>query len=76
MRLNTNSFSERSSFDFVFLTSVFTHLLPEDMNNYFSEVVRVLTHARRCLITYFLLTFESLPEYLHRARHEKNRRAA
>ncbi len=30
------------SFDFVFLTSVFTHTLPNDMENYFSEIARVL----------------------------------
>jgi ubiquinone/menaquinone biosynthesis C-methylase UbiE len=49
-----------SSFDFVFLTSVFTHMLPEDLDNYLSEVVRVLKPEGRCLITYFLLNPESL----------------
>jgi SAM-dependent methyltransferase len=29
------------SFDFIFLTSVFTHLLPKDLENYFSEITRV-----------------------------------
>lgn len=29
------------SFDFVFLPSVFTHMLPEDMEHYFSEIARV-----------------------------------
>ncbi|HEV2704984.1 MAG TPA: class I SAM-dependent methyltransferase [Pyrinomonadaceae bacterium] len=51
---------ESSSFDFVFLTSVFTHLLPQDMENYLSEVARVLRPGGRCLITYFLLTPDSL----------------
>ena len=51
---------ETSSFDFVFLTSVFTHMLPQDIENYLSEVARVLTQRGRCLITYFLLTPESL----------------
>jgi len=46
---------ETSSFDFVFLTSVFTHMLRQDMEHYLSEVVRVLKPAKRCLITYFLL---------------------
>ena len=50
---------DASSFDFVFLTSVFTHMLPEDMDNYFSEVGRVLKRGGRCLITYFLLTPDS-----------------
>jgi ubiquinone/menaquinone biosynthesis C-methylase UbiE len=51
---------ESASFDFVFLTSVFTHMLPEDMENYLSEIARVLTGGGRCLITYFLLNAESL----------------
>jgi ubiquinone/menaquinone biosynthesis C-methylase UbiE len=51
---------ETSSFDFVFLTSVFTHMLPLDLYNYLSEVVRVLKSDGRCLITYFLLNPESL----------------
>jgi glycosyltransferase involved in cell wall biosynthesis/SAM-dependent methyltransferase len=46
---------ETSSFDFVFLTSVFTHMLPQDMEHYLSEVVRVLKPGKRCLITYFLI---------------------
>jgi len=46
---------ETSSFDFVFLTSVFTHMLPQDMEHYLSEVVRVLEPGKRCLITYFLI---------------------
>ncbi|MCL5884012.1 MAG: class I SAM-dependent methyltransferase [Deltaproteobacteria bacterium] len=43
------------SFDFVYLTSVFTHMLPEDLGNYLSEISRVLKPGRRCLITYFLV---------------------
>jgi ubiquinone/menaquinone biosynthesis C-methylase UbiE len=48
------------SFDFVFLTSVFTHLLPLEMEHYLSEIVRVLRKNGRCLITFFLLNEESL----------------
>jgi ubiquinone/menaquinone biosynthesis C-methylase UbiE len=47
-------------FDFVFLTSVFTHLLSNDMENYFNEIARVLKKDGRCLITFFLLNKESL----------------
>jgi ubiquinone/menaquinone biosynthesis C-methylase UbiE len=47
------------SFDFVMLGSVFTHMLPDDLENYLSEVRRVLTVKGRCLITYFLLNEES-----------------
>lgn len=50
-----------NSFDFVFLTSVFTHMLPQDMENYFSEIARVLKRNGRCLITFFLLNESSLP---------------
>jgi ubiquinone/menaquinone biosynthesis C-methylase UbiE len=51
---------ETSSFNFVFLTSVFTHMLPQDLDNYLSEFLRVLKRDGRCLITYFLLNTESL----------------
>jgi len=43
------------SFDFVVLASVFTHVLPQDMENYLSEVARVLRKGGRCLISFFLL---------------------
>ena len=52
---------EDRTFDFVFLTSVFTHLLPRDMEHYFSEIARVLKPGGRCLVTYFLLNEESIP---------------
>jgi hypothetical protein len=42
------------------LGSVFTHMLPDDLSNYLSEVHRVLEKGGRCLITYFLLNEESL----------------
>lgn len=47
-------------FDFIFLTSVFTHMLPCDLENYMSEISRVLKMDGRCLITYFLINQESL----------------
>jgi SAM-dependent methyltransferase len=47
-----------ASFDFVFLTSVFTHMLPADMENYMRQIVRVLKPGGRCFITYFLITAE------------------
>lgn len=48
------------TFDFVFLTSVFTHLLRPDMENYLSEISRILKSGGRCFITFFLLNEESL----------------
>jgi SAM-dependent methyltransferase len=47
-----------TSFDFVFLASVFTHMMPGDMENYLRQVVRVLKPDGRCFITYFLITPE------------------
>jgi SAM-dependent methyltransferase len=43
------------SFDFVFLISVFTHMLPEDVRNYMLETRRVLRAGGRAFITYTLL---------------------
>jgi len=48
------------SFDFVFLTSVFTHLLPDEVENYLKEIARVSRPGGRCLMTFFLLNEESL----------------
>jgi len=47
------------SFDFVFLTSVFTHMLPPEVRHYLSETRRVLRPQGRCLATFFLLNEES-----------------
>lgn len=49
-----------ASFDFVFLTSVFTHMLPHDLRHYLSEIARVLAPGGRCFCTFFLLNPESL----------------
>nr|MDQ2868193.1 class I SAM-dependent methyltransferase [Verrucomicrobiota bacterium] len=48
-----------ATFDFVFLTSVFTHMLPAEVEHYLAEIARVLKPGGRCLITYFLLNEES-----------------
>ena len=47
------------SFDFAFMTSVFTHMLPADIRNYLGEVHRVLKPGGRCLITWFVLNPEA-----------------
>lgn len=49
-----------NSFDFVFLTSVFTHMLPPDLENYLSEISRVLADNGRCFMTFFLLNADSI----------------
>jgi len=51
---------ENESFDFVLVKSVFTHMLPKDMENYLYEVARVLKKNGHSLITYLLLNPESL----------------
>lgn len=48
------------TFDFVFLTSVFTHMLPDAIENYLAEIRRVMKPQGRCLATFFLITPESL----------------
>lgn len=50
---------EDNSFDFVFLTSVFTHMVSADMERYVREVARVLKPGGSCLTTFFLLNAES-----------------
>ncbi|QEH38552.1 hypothetical protein OJF2_71550 [Aquisphaera giovannonii] len=50
---------EDDEFDLVYMRSVFTHMLPDDVENYLSEVRRVMKPGGRSLITYFLLNSES-----------------
>lgn len=42
-------------FDFIFLTSVFTHMLPAEMENYLSEIARTAKPGGRCFVTFFIL---------------------
>jgi SAM-dependent methyltransferase len=44
-----------AEFDFVFLKSVFTHLLPDTIAHYLREIHRVLKPGGTCLATLFLL---------------------
>jgi len=50
---------EDESFDFIFLTSVFTHMFGQDVRHYLDEFNRVLRPNGRCLTTCFLLNDES-----------------
>ena len=47
------------SFDFFFLTSVFTHMLAADMQHYLAEAARILKPGGRGMISYFLVNPES-----------------
>jgi SAM-dependent methyltransferase len=46
---------EDASFDFAFLTSVFTHMMPDDVLHYLAEIHRVLATDKICLATFFIL---------------------
>jgi len=49
-------------FDFVFLTSVFTHMLPEEVAHYLSEIDRVLKPGGTCLATFFIIFDDRAPD--------------
>jgi ubiquinone/menaquinone biosynthesis C-methylase UbiE len=42
-------------FDFVFLTSVFTHMMPDDVTKYLHEINRILKSGGVCFATFFYL---------------------
>jgi SAM-dependent methyltransferase len=51
---------EDESFDVVFLFSVFTHMVADDVESYLAEIARVLHPGGSCLATILLLNEESL----------------
>jgi len=50
-----------NEFDFVFLTSVFTHMVPDEVENYMSEIKRTLKKGGKCFATFFVYGI-SVPE--------------
>jgi SAM-dependent methyltransferase len=48
-----------ASFDFAFLTSVFTHLLPAELSRYLQELGRILKPGGRCFATAYILSDEA-----------------
>lgn len=50
---------KNSTFDFIILISVFTHMTPNDMEHYVFEIARMLKKGGRCFITFFLLNPDS-----------------
>src|SRR5688500_15144689 len=55
----------KHSFDFIFLTSVFTHMLPEDMEHYLDEIARGLVPGGTCIGS-FWITGQPLEAPYHR----------
>jgi SAM-dependent methyltransferase len=55
---------EDESFDLIILTSVFTHMLPEDTLNYLREISRLLKPSGCCYSTWFLLGHDVKVKYL------------
>jgi len=47
------------TFTFILLTSVFTHLLPAELEHYLKEIARVARPQARVFVTFFLLNQES-----------------
>lgn len=51
---------EGDSFDLTFLTSVFTHMYADDVEQYLKEIARTLRPGGKALITWFLLDRDGL----------------
>jgi len=49
------------TFDFIFLASVFTHMMPDAVERYLHEISRLLTPGGTCIESYFLLNDETRP---------------
>lgn len=49
------------AFDLIIVKSVFTHLLPHDIESYLDEISRVLADGGRCLASWFLLRPDGSP---------------
>lgn len=50
---------EDNKFDFIFATSVFTHMLPDEVTNYLSEIHRVLKPGGKYFLTWFSIDEEA-----------------
>lgn len=53
---------EDKFFDFIFLASVFTHMVLKDVENYISEIARVLKTGKCCFSTFFLTNTQNFQE--------------
>jgi len=61
-----------NSFDLVFLVSVFTHMMPDDVKHYLGEISRILKPKSKCFITYFLLDDDSITWIQSNKSDQKN----
>ncbi len=52
---NFNFPYENAKFDFVFLTSVFTHMMPAEVEHYINEIGRVMKPGATCLMSFFIV---------------------
>lgn len=50
---------DAAQFNFVILFSVFTHMMPEEVDNYLAEIWRVLKPGGTCVASFFLLGDDS-----------------
>ena len=60
---------EYHTFDFVFLTSVFTHMMPAEVENYIHEISRVMRPGSACFMSFFLINCESEDLMLTKPTH-------
>jgi len=56
-------------FDFAFYTSVFTHMLPKEVENYINETSRVLKPGGKCLMSFFIVNCESEDLMIRKPTH-------
>lgn len=56
-------------FDFVFLTSVFTHMMPAEVENYINQIGRVMKPGATCLMSFFIINCESEDLMIRRPTH-------
>lgn len=54
---------DSNQFDFIILTSVFTHMQDKEVENYLKEIARVLKIGGKCFATFFIID-EASREYL------------
>jgi len=61
-KANASTFNfpyENSKFNFVFLTSVFTHMMPAEVEHYINEIGRVMKPGATSLMSFFIVNCES-----------------